>query len=232
MSVLTTSVYNNFSLMHAIDNGYNMMDAYYNNVWNKDLYNQQLGEDIARYADQKYENNKVLDSSKLSMQDGELIKALEFYQKDFESKSSKLVYNWHWNNLRKKQSFISSDAVDKLVNVFKSGKILTAYLYDDNKSHVVNAYKIVEDKYDSDVLYLKVYDSNFSNDMFWNKDLNYIKQDTTIILKRVYENTWNGVKVKYVYDYNPLGRSSYHFSSFNGELDAIAFVDEYGNVYN
>ena len=171
-----------------------------------------------------------MDSSKLDKADSELIKLLEYYSDDFSKKYSKLIFNWKWNNLRKKQSFISSNTIDNLVMKLRNGKILTTYLYNLEKSHFVNVYKIVEDAYDSDVLYLKVYDSNFSDDMFWDSDNNYVKQDITIVLKRVYENIGDKIEVKYVYDYNPINHSSYHYSSFNDRLDGIAFIDEAGNV--
>lgn len=161
----------------------------------------------------------------------ELIKQNEQYWDDFSSKNSNVVFNWYWNNIRRNQIFISNSTFNTLVSNLNSGKTVRAYLYSGDKNHIVEAYEMVNDPYDSELLYIKVHDSNFSNGMFWDYEENYVGQDVFITLKKQYVKTWHGIEVRYVYDYNPLGRDTYHFSSFDGGLDGIAFVLENGYAF-
>ena len=45
-------------------------------------------------------------------------------------------------------------------------------------------------------------------------------------MKKVYENTLFGEKVKYSYEYNPINSSSYNYGTYNKTFDGIYFYDE------
>ena len=63
--------------------------------------------------------------------------------------------------------------------------------------------------------------------MFWSASSNgKVKYDVTIVLKKVYENTLFGEKVKYSYEYNPINSSSYNYGTYNKTFDGIYFYDE------
>lgn len=228
---ITTGVYNNFPIPRMVNGKYDLTDPIYYNIWNKTLYRQNLGEELHLYSDNVYANHHKLDSSKLEKPDSEIVKALEYYYQEVNDDLRMDKFGWAYNNSFEKQTFIESDTVDKLVSTFKSGKIVSVMLLDSNGQHAINAYKIAEDSEDPDVLYIKAYDNNLPNDKFWNREYTkQIKRDVTITLKRVYEDTWSGTKVKYVYNYDPMPGSSYVYSSFNGGLSGILFVDENGKI--
>ena len=229
-SYLTTGVYNNFSIPRKKEGIYDLTASIYDTIWNKRLYQQSLGKELSLYADNVASNHNKLNSQKLEKPDSEIVKALEHYYQEFNDDIRMSKVNWAFNNAREVQTFIDDKTIDNLVSQFRSGKIVSVVLLGDGQ-HAINAYKIAEDVYDPDILYIKAYDNNLPNDKFWNKDYTkQVKQDVTITLKRVYEDNWTGTKVKYVYNYAPIAGTNYKYSSFNGGLDSILFIDEYGNV--
>lgn len=227
-SYVTTNVYNNGGMPKSINGVYDMSSSSYDLIWNKDLYNYKPSDkELALYADDKRKNENLLDSSTMSSPDSEVVKALEHYWKEYNDDTRMTKFSWAWNSSFDSVSLIEEGTVNKLVDQFKAGKIVSVSLLQTGGQHAINAYKIVEDKNDPDILYVKAYDNNFPNDMFWNADSSKkVKYDVTIVLKRVYEESWFGTKVKYAYVYNPIGSSSYNYGTYNDTYDGIIFLDE------
>lgn len=226
-SHITTSIFNNNPVSNRIADSYDLSDSSYSLIWSKQLYNYRMGEKLLSYADNIVNNEEKLNSKTMDKPDSEVVKALEYHWEVFNDKVRSKKFGWAWNNAVGKRSYIDSDTIDNLVEIFNSKKIVSVMLFNDSQ-HAINAYRIVEDKNDPDILYIKAYDNNFPNDRFWNSDkTGKIHYDITITVKRIYENTFLGTKTKYVYDYNPIGRDSYHYGNFdNSSLDGILFVDE------
>lgn len=226
----TTNVYNNGKISKSIKNVYDMSNSNYTTIWNKNLYNYQTSSDLSKYADDISGNEPTLDSASMKAPDSEVVKSLEYYWDTVNSKLRFKKFGWAWNSAGDKQTYIDSSTIDNVVNKFKNGEIVSLCLCADGQ-HAINAYKIVEDSEDSDILYLKAYDNNFPGDMWWNSDRNgKQKYDITITLKRCYKNTIFGTKEYYLYDYNPLNNDSYHYESIYGGTDYIIFIDENGNA--
>lgn len=228
-SYITTNVYNNGNIPKSISGIYDMSGNEYDIIWNKNLYNYNVTDkELSLYSDLKRKNENILDSSKMSKPDSEVIKALEYYWNDYNTSTRMTKFGWAWNNSFEKRTYIEASTVDNLVKQFKNGKVVSvSLLQTDNNQHAINAYKITEDVNDPDILYVKAYDNNFPNDMFWNADSSgKVKYDVTIVLKRIYENTLVGTKIKYSYIYNPIGSSSYYYGTENKTYDGILFLDE------
>lgn len=230
-SYITTNVYNNGRIPKTLVGKYDMSGNEYNNIWNKNLYNYKpTDKDLILYADLERNNENKLNSSTMSKPDSEVVKALEYYWDDYNKDTRMTKFGWAWNSSFDKMTFIDASTVDNLVKQFKQNKIVSVSLLSDSQ-HAVNAYMITEDRNDSDILYIKAYDNNLPNDMFWNADSNdKVKYDVTIILKRIYENTLFGTKVKYAYTYDPIGSSSYNYGTYNKTYDGILFLDENNKV--
>ena len=228
---ITTNIYNNGSMPKSISNSYDMSGNSYNLIWNKQLYNYDVTDDeLALYNDNIRANENKLNSSTMSSPDNEVVKALEYYWKKYNDETRMAKFNWAWNNSMDTYTYIDASTVDNLVKQFAAGKIVTVSLLKSDSQHAINAYKITEDVNDPDILYIKAYDNNFPNDMFWSSDSsNKVKYDVTITLKRVYEKTWYGTKVKYEYVYNPIYSSSYIYSTVS-TMGGILFVDENNHV--
>lgn len=230
-SYMTTQIYNNGGIPKSLEDIYIMDSDSYTTIWNKNLYNYKPTEKaLMDYADEVKNNEEILNSKKMNKPDSEVVKALEYYDNYFNDRVRLNRYGWEWNSSFEKYSYIEEDTIKKVIKEFKEGKIVSVVLLSD-KQHALNAYKIVEDEDDSDILYLKVYDSNFPNDMFFRADSSKkVKYDINITLKRVYERTWSGTKVKYVYYYNPINSDKYKFETLSKTYDGILFVDTLDNV--
>ena len=226
-SYITTNIYNGGKMPRTVVGEYDMRSSEYEPIWNKQLYSfEPTDEGLKTYADLE-KTYTELDSLSMSKPDNEIVKALEYYWKDYNASTKVSTLNWHWNHAFEKHTFVEENTVKNIVNQLKNGKIVSVSLLKSGASHAVNAYKIVEDKDNPDILYLKAYDNNFPNDMFWSINGNgKIKYDVTIVLKKVYENTLFGEKVKYSYEYNPISSSSYNYGTYNKTFDGIYFYDE------
>ena len=226
-SYITTNIYNGGGMPKTVVGEYDMRSSEYEPIWNKQLYSfEPTDEGLKTYSDLKKTYNK-LDSLSMSSPDNEVVKALEYYWKDYNAATRVSTLNWHWNHSFEKHTFVDESTIKNVVNQLKAGKIVSVSLLKSNAGHAINAYKIVEDKDNPDVLYLKAYDNNFPNDMFWSANSNgKVKYDVTIVLKKVYENTLFGEKVKYSYEYNPINSSSYNYGTYNKTFDGIYFYDE------
>lgn len=230
-SYITASIYNNGGIPKNLEGIYNMDNDSYMNIWNKNLYNYKpTDKELIKYADNKRKNENILNSSKMSSPDSEVVKALEYYWEKTNSDVRMKKFGWAWNNTFETRSYIDSSTIDNVVKKFKEGKIVNVFLLGEGQ-HAINAYKITEDKNDPDILYIKAYDNNFPNDMFWNADSSKkVKYDVTIIVKRVYEKTWLGTKTKYTYLYNPINSDSYKYETMGNNYDGILFLDENNKV--
>lgn len=228
---VTSNMYNGGNLAKSIKSKYDLSNNAYNTIWNKQLYSYKATSDLATYADEISGNEPKLDSSNMEQPDAEVVKTIEYYFETINSKVRMKKFSWAWNSAGGKQTYISSDTINNLVSKFKSGKIVSVLLLADGQ-HAINAYKIVEDQDDEDILYLKAYDNNFPADMWWNEARNgKQKYDVTITLKRCYKNTiFGGTKTYYLYDYNPLNNDNYHYGNISGGTDFIVFIDENGNT--
>lgn len=226
-SYITTNIYNGGRMPRTVVGEYDMRSSEYEPIWNKQLYSfEPTDEGLKTYSDLKKTNDK-LDSLSMSSPDNEVVKALEYYWKDYNAATRVSTLNWHWNHSFEKHTFVDESTIKNVVNQLKSGKIVSVSLLKSNAGHAINVYKIVEDKDNPDVLYLKAYDNNFPNDMFWSANSSgKVKYDVTIVLKKVYENTLFGEKVKYSYEYNPINSSSYNYGTYNKTFDGIYFYDE------
>lgn len=226
-SYITTNIYNGGRMPRTVVGEYDMRSIEYEPIWNKQLYSfEPTDEGLKTYSDLKKTHDK-LDSLSMSSPDNEVVKALEYYWKDYNAATKVSTLNWHWNHSFEKHTFVDESTIKNVVNQLKSGKIVSVSLLKSNAGHAINAYKIVEDKDNPDILYLKAYDNNFPNDMFWSASSNgKVKYDVTIVLKKVYENTLFGEKVKYSYEYNPINSSSYNYGTYNKTFDGIYFYDE------
>lgn len=226
-SYITTNIYNGGRMPKTVVGEYDMRSSEYEPIWNKQLYSfEPTDEGLKTYSDLKKTYDK-LDSLSMSSPDNEVVKALEYYWKDYNAATRVSTLNWHWNHSFEKHTFVDESTIKNVVNQLKSGKIVSVSLLKSNAGHAINGYKIVEDKDNPDVLYLKAYDNNFPNDMFWSANSNgKVKYDVTIVLKKVYENTLFGEKVKYSYEYNPINSSSYNYGTYNKTFDGIYFYDE------
>ena len=229
---MTTNIYNNGNMPKTVVGEYDMRSSEYDNIWNKNLYSfEPTDEGLMTYVDLKRKNEVVLDSLSMSKPDNEIIKALEYYWEDYNDSTRMTKFDWAWNSAFEKNTYIKESTVKNLVNQFKAGKIVSVSLLKSEEGHAINAYKIVEDKNDPNILYIKAYDNNLPNDMFWNSNSSgKVKYDVTIVLKRVYENTIFGEKVKYSYSYSPINSSSYNYGTFNKTFDGILFLDENNRV--
>ena len=140
-------------------------------------------------------------------------------------------FAWAWNNsFSDKKIPISSTAVDEMTNRFKNHDIVSIVLLGSGQ-HAVNAYKIVEDENDEDILYLKIYDNNFAQDKFWNTKGEYKKYDITITLYRQYETTVFGKeKTYYYFQYDPIYSDKYRYGNIGEGRDSILILNEKGNV--
>ena len=207
-----------------------MTSSSYTTIWNKNLYGYQASSELAKYADDIAGNEPILDSSTMDESDAEVVKSLEYYFEKMNLETVKKKLGWCFNSsFLKKQTYIEAHTVENVLNKFKSGKIVTIILC-GNGQHAINAYKMVEDLDDPDILYLKAYDNNFPGDMWWNSDRNgKQKYDVTITLKRCYKNSIFGTSTYYLYDYNPLNNDNYHYGTIDGTMDYIIFIDENGN---
>lgn len=223
---ITSTIYNNGGIPRSLAGIYNMDTESYTNIWNKNLYSYKpTDKELIKYGDDKRNNEKTLNSNEMSSPDSEVVKALNYYSEKFNNDTRIQKFGWYWNNSFEKRFYIESSTIDNLVKKFKEGKIVNALLLGDGQ-HVINAYKITEDKNDPDILYIKAYDNNLVNDMFWNADSSKkVKYDVTITLKRVYENTLSGTKTKYTYVYNPIGSDSYKYGTMRSTYDGILFLD-------
>ena len=231
-SYMTTNIYNNGNMPKTVVGEYDMRSSEYDNIWNKNLYSfEPTDEGLMTYVDLKRKNEVVLDSLSMSKPDNEIIKALEYYWEDYNNSTRMTKFDWAWNSAFEKNTYIKESTVKNLVNQFKAGKIVSVSLLKSEEGHAINAYKIVEDKNDPNILYIKAYDNNLPNDMFWNSNSSgKVKYDVTIVLKRIYENTIFGEKVKYSYSYSPINSSSYNYGTFNKTFDGILFLDENNRV--
>ena len=207
-----------------------MTSSSYTTIWNKNLYGYQASSELAKYADDIAGNEPILDSSTMDEPDAEVVKSLEYYFEKMNLETVEKKLGWCFNSsFLKKQTYIETHTVENVLNKFKSGKIVTIILC-GNGQHAINAYKMVEDLDDPDILYLKAYDNNFPGDMWWNSDRNgKQKYDVTITLKRCYKNSIFGTSTYYLYDYNPLNNDNYHYGTIDGTMDYIIFIDENGN---
>lgn len=228
---VTTNMYNEGNLPKSIKEKYDLSDSAYDMIWNKQLYSYQATSDLATYADDILKNEPILDSSNMKEPDAEIVKILDYYWDKTNEKIRFKKFSWAWNNAGENQTYIKAETIDSLVEEFKSGKIVSVMLLGDSQ-HAINAYKIVEDQDDEDILYLKAYDNNFPADMWWNEKRNgKQKYDITITLKRCYKNTtFGGTKTYYLFDYNPLNNNGYRYESINGGTDFILFIDENAKV--
>lgn len=230
---ITSSIYNNANLNKMIQGVYDLSDSTFNCIWNKDLYSYiPESDELAAYADDISGNETVLEFSDMPKPDSEVVKALEYYFETINDDFRLEKFGWAWNVATNKQTFVKENTVEELIKRFRKGEIVGVYITDDNcGDHAMNAYKIVEDKNDPDILYLKVYDNNFPADKFWNtKRDGKIKYDITITLERKYENTIFGVKKYYTFDYNPINREDYHYSNKDGDLGTVFFLDTKANA--
>lgn len=227
---ITTNIFNESNLKKKEKSKYDLTDSYYNTIWNKKLFNYNTKEYLTPYADEVYDNEEILNINNISGKDGEVVKALQYHWEKFNDDTRWKKFGWCWNAASGSVTYISSKTVDNLVKKFKSGEIVSVILLGDDQ-HAVNAYKIVEDKDDEDILYVKIYDNNFPSDKFWasNKDSKQ-KYDVTLTIKRVYENSVFGTKTKYLYSYNPIGRESYSWGNIDMSTDGILFIDEDNKV--
>ena len=228
---VTTNMFNEGKLAKSIESRYDLSNSAYNTIWNKQLYSYQATSDLATYADDVFNNEPLLNSSSMEKPDAEVVKTIEYYWEKINSKIRIKEFSWWWNSSgdEPKTTYLNSNTVENLVSKFKSGKIVSVIMLKWNHGgHAINAYKIVEDQDDEDILYLKAYDNNFPADMGWNKDFNdKQKYDITITLKRCYKNTiFGGTKTYYLFDYNPVNNDGYHYGNFNGGTDYILFIDE------
>lgn len=231
-SYVTTNIYNNGGLPKNVEKVYTMDSANYTNIWNKNLYSYKPSDkELIKYADDKRENEEKLDSSQMSSPDNEVVKALEYYWDESNKDIRMKKFGWAWNSSFEKRSYIDEATINKVVKQFKEGKIVSVMLLSSSGQHAINAYKITEDKNDPDILYLKAYDNNFPDDMFWNADSGKkVKYDVSITVKRVYENTLFGVKQKYTYSYDPINSDAYIYESMGKTYDGILFLDENNDV--
>lgn len=223
---ITTNIFNNGKLNKEQKSKYDLTDYSYNVIWAKKLFEYNTGEYLSPYGDEIYGNEETLDINDISGKDGEVVKAIQYHWEDFNNDIRMKKFGWAWNNASDKMTYISSSTVDNLVEKFKKGEIVSVLLLSEGQ-HAVNAYKIVEDKDDEDILYVKIYDNNFPSDKFWTSDAkSKQKYDITLTLKRVYENGLFGTKTKYLYSYNPIGRKSYSWGNVDMSTDGILFIDE------
>lgn len=230
---ITTNVYNEGKLKKSINNKYDLTNDYYDSIWSKNLFNYKTDKYLTPYADDIYHNEDTLDSATADYPDGEVIRALEYHWGNFNSTTRFKKFGVSWNRAFENISYIDKDTVDNLLERFKNGKIVTATFIKDGAQHAVNVYKMVEDVNDSDIIYIKVYDNNMPSDKMWFSRKNGVQKeyaDTTIKLKRVYEDGFFGVKEKYLFEYNPVNSSSYYYGNINGGFDGILFFDENYNV--
>ncbi len=228
-SHVTTNIYNKGSMPNKVDGKYDMSDWDYTGIWNKNLYNYKpTDKGLLTYADNERRNEVKLNSNTMSKPDSEVVKALEYYWDEANIKLRMSKFGWAWNHSFEKESYISEDTMKAVVNKFKSGQIVSVMLLSDGQ-HAINAYKITEDKNDPDILYIKAYDNNFPNDLFWNSDNKKVKYDVTITMKRIYENTLFGVKTKYSYTYSPINAASYSYGTYNN-YGGLLFVDENNKI--
>lgn len=229
---ITSSIYNNSNLSKIIQGVYDLTEDTFDCIWGKDLYSYIPTSELATYADDIPSNEPELDHSDMPKPDSEVVKALEYYYETINDEFRLEKLGWAWNMHNEKQTFVEENTIEKVIKRFKKGEIVGVYITDDNcGDHAMNAYKIVEDKNDPDILYLKIYDNNFPADMFWNtKRDGKIKYDITITLERKYENTIFGVKKYYTFDYNPIDWEDYHYSNADGSFSALFFFDVKANA--
>ena len=230
-SFVTTNIFNNGTkVKRELPSKYNMNSSDYDVIWNGNLYNYQPSSPgLKTYADLE-ENRELLNSSIMSKPDSEVVKLLEHYFIEYNDKVRMTKLEWALNKSKKK-TYISEKTIKNLVEEFKSGKIVSVNLLSDDGQHAVNAYRIVEDENNPDILYLKVYDNNFPYDMYWHPNKKgKVKYDVTIVLKRIYENTAFGEKIKYSYAYNPINSSNYVYGTDRYCFDGIVFIDENYNT--
>lgn len=230
---ITSTIYNNANLSKMIQGVYDLTDNVFNGIWNKSLYSYiPASDELATYADDISGNESVIEHSDMQKPDSEVVKALEYYYEKINDDFRLEKFGWAWNVACNKQTFVEENTVEKLIKKFRKGEIVGVYITDDDcGDHAMNAYKIVEDKNDPDILYLKIYDNNFPADMFWDANSDgKIKYDVTITLERKYENTIFGVKKYYTFDYNPINWEDYHYSNADGSLSALFFFDVKANA--
>lgn len=230
---ITTNVYNEGKLKKSINNKYDLTSDYYDSIWSKNLFNYKTDKYLTPYADDIYHNEDTLDSNTAAYPDGEVIKALEYHWEKFNSTTRFKKFGVSWNRAFENTSYIDKDTVDNLLERFKNGKIATATFIKNGAQHAVNVYKMAEDVNDSDIIYIKVYDNNMPSDKMWFSRKNGVQKeyaDTTIKLKRVYEDGFFGTKEKYLFEYDPVNSSSHYYGNINGGLDGVIFFDENYNV--
>lgn len=230
-SHLTTNAYNHSSLPRSLKNTYDMSTFEYDTIWNGNLHQYVPTSYLKTYADDIRNNEPILDADTMPHPDSEVVKALNYYWDDVNSDVALSKFSWSWNkSFHDKATPIDSDAVDEMIEKFKNKEIVSILLLGDDQ-HAINAYKIVQDQNDEDILYLKVYDNNFPDDLFWNKSGKREKYNTTITLYRKYEtNVLREVKTSYLYEYMPLNNTSYYWRNDNGEPMSLLIIDEDGDV--
>ena len=228
---VTTNTFGHHSLDKS-NRTYNLTDSVFNDIWEGNLFNYvPATEELALYADDIRNNEDVIDIATLDYPDGEVVKLLDYYYDKINNKVRMKKFSWAWNNsFSDKKTPISSTAVDEMINRFKNHDIVSIVLLGSGQ-HAVNAYKIVEDKNDKDILYLKIYDNNFAQDKFWNTKGEYKKYDITITLYRQYETTvFGNEKTYYYFKYDPFNNDSYRYENVGEGRDALLILNENGNV--
>ena len=231
---ITSSIYNNANFDKVKQGVYDLTDGAFNCIWNKDLYSYiPESDELAAYADDISGNETVLEFSDMPKPDSEVVKALEYYYETINEKTRTERANCLKNKILYREKLIEQSTIDNVINEFKNRNIVIAVLWQKNKSqHAINAYKIVEDSNDPDILYLKVYDNNLPGDMFWNSSrTGKIKYDVTITLQRKYKKSSDGQEIiEYAYDYNPIDNKDYHYGNIDRSREYLLFFDENGNV--
>ncbi len=239
---VTTKIFNNSPIGRADENdnftytttSYDLTPGEYDDIFNKLLYKYEpTSEGLITYSDD-IKGNVKLDSSKMPVFDNQVVKLLNFY---YTKENNGRFVSGFKRKMDLKNGIktpIPGDTINKVVEIFKSGKIVTVSMKGGPGGHAINAYKIAQDKNNPDILYIKVYDSNLPNDMSWanikdDNDNSKKKYDTTITLKRFYKRNMFGKEVEYYnFDYSPFGKDrSYSWGDIDKtDIDNLRFFDE------
>lgn len=226
----TTNAFNHTNFPKKKDNIYDMSSDSYNDIWNGNLYQYIPTSKLKDYADEVRGNESVLDPNNITYPDNQLIMALDYYWEKVNEDVRWSKFSWAWNNSFENVTPIDADSIDEMIEQFRNNKIVSILLLSEGQ-HAINAYKIVEDPNDEDILYLKVYDSNFPNDMFWNKSGGKEKCDLTITLYRKYKtNVLRETKTYYLFEYSPLNSKNYYWKNTDDALMGLLILDENGDV--
>lgn len=236
-SEVTAKIYNDKTIPFNLEKeiydeifSYDIRNNAYKSIKNGLLYNYQpQSDDLKTYCDDKAGTNKI-DSATLSQPDKEVVKILEFYFKElneefiWENVGTSISLNM---GIKKDCDFSSIEAIrDK----FNSGEIVTVCLTGSG-GHAINAYKLEQSSYTSDLFYIRTYDNNFPCNEYVTEN-GKKAVDGTIYVQRYYENNVFGKeKEKFYFNYSPAEGNDYGWSNtMDEDMCYLWFSDENYNI--